>query len=141
MEIDKAFLKSVKGALKIAEMVTNFIAFICFVTVSGTASYVAATWMEIVISFLFFLLYLLKLNKKLTVFFWPLIDIFNSVFAAVFMFIISIIAVSTYTVKGTLVGGIIGLIATGIWCMDAYLLFKKVTFNKPRSSDSAAGVS
>ncbi|MGH0122763.1 UNVERIFIED_CONTAM: hypothetical protein FKN15_004345 [Acipenser sinensis] len=54
-------------------MVTNFIAFICFVTVSGTASYVAATWMEIVISFLFFLLYLLKLNKKLTVFFWPLI--------------------------------------------------------------------
>ncbi|KAK6477137.1 chemokine-like factor [Huso huso] len=141
MEIDKVFLKSVRGALKIAEMVTNFIAFICFVTVSGTASYVAATWMEIVISFLFFLLYLLKLNKKLTVFFWPLIDIFNSVFAAVFMFIISLIAVSTYSAKGTLVGGIIGLIATGIWCMDAYLLFKKVTFNKPRSSDSAAGVS
>uniref|UniRef100_A0A8C7HGJ6 CKLF-like MARVEL transmembrane domain containing 3 n=1 Tax=Oncorhynchus kisutch TaxID=8019 RepID=A0A8C7HGJ6_ONCKI len=87
-----------------------FVACVCF-AVASRPKYIAATCMEFVITFSLLLLYTLKLNKKLTLFFWPLVDLFNSLFAAVFILILSLIAVSTYTVTGTLGGGALSLIA------------------------------
>uniref|UniRef100_A0AAZ3P044 MARVEL domain-containing protein n=1 Tax=Oncorhynchus tshawytscha TaxID=74940 RepID=A0AAZ3P044_ONCTS len=112
---------------------TMFVAFVCF-AVASRPKYIAATCMEFVITFSLLLLYTLKLNKKLTLFFWPLVDLFNSLFAAVFILILSLLAVSTYTVTGTLGGGIVGFIATDLWCVDGYMLFKRVTFNQPRTA-------
>ncbi|XP_029577660.1 chemokine-like factor isoform X1 [Salmo trutta] len=145
MEVDTAFLRSLRGVLKLVEMGTMSVAFVCF-AVASRPKYIAATCMEFVITFSLLLLYTLKLNKKLTLFFWPLVvrnllnystsftDLFNSLFAAVFILILSLIAVSTYTVTGTLGGGIVGFIATGLWCVDGYVLFKRVTFNQPRTA-------
>ncbi|XP_067293996.1 chemokine-like factor [Pseudorasbora parva] len=136
MEVDLAFLKSSKGLLKIAEMVCVFVAFVCY-AVASRPPYIAATCMEFFITFGFLLLYLLKLNKLITFFFWPLIDVFNSVFAAALMCILSLVAVSTYTVKGTLGGGIVGFVAAAFWSLDGYILFKKITFNKPVTTTEA----
>ncbi|XP_051501102.1 chemokine-like factor [Myxocyprinus asiaticus] len=136
MEVDLALLKSTKGLLKIAEMVCVFVAFVCY-AVASRPPYIAATCMEFFITLGFLLLYLLKLNKLFTFFFWPLIDVFNSFFAAAWMFILSIVAVSTYTVKGTLSGGIVGFVAAALWCLDGYMLLKKITFNKPRTTTEA----
>ncbi|XP_008943238.1 PREDICTED: chemokine-like factor, partial [Merops nubicus] len=61
--------------------------------------------MEMVITALFFLLYLLKLDKKMSWLFWPLADIFNSVIAALFLLIVCLFAVIIKTNKGTLAGG------------------------------------
>ncbi|XP_065145659.1 chemokine-like factor [Paramisgurnus dabryanus] len=133
MEVDLPLLKSTKGLLKIAEAVCAFVAFVCY-TVASRPPYIAATCMEFFITLGFLVLYLLKLNKMFTFIFWPLIDVFNSFFAAALMCILSLIAVSTYTVKGTLGGGIVGLVAAALWCLDGYILFKKITFNKPRAS-------
>nr|XP_029497139.1 chemokine-like factor [Oncorhynchus nerka] len=133
MEVDTAFLRSLRGVLKLAEMGTMFVACVCF-AVASRPKYIAATCMEFVITFSLLLLYTLKLNKKLTLFFWPLVDLFNSLFAAVFILIPSLIAVSTYTVTGTLGGGIVGFIATGLWGVDGCMLFKRVTFNQPRTA-------
>ncbi|XP_055065284.1 chemokine-like factor [Misgurnus anguillicaudatus] len=133
MEVDLALLKSTKGLLKIAEAVCAFVAFVCY-TVASRPPYIAATCMEFFITLGFLVLYLLKLNKMFTFIFWPLIDVFNSFFAAVLVCILSLIAVSTYTVKGTLGGGIVGLVAATLWCLDGYILFKKITFNKPRTT-------
>ncbi|XP_036399080.1 chemokine-like factor [Megalops cyprinoides] len=135
MEYNVAFLRSIRGVLKIAELVTVFVAFICFATATGP-SYIAATCMEFLLTSALILLYVLKLNKKITLFFWPLIDVFNSLFAAMFMFVISMIAVTNYSAKGTLGGGIMGLMATGLWCGDAFLLFRKVTFNQVRTASA-----
>ncbi|XP_057203140.1 chemokine-like factor [Triplophysa rosa] len=130
MEIDLDLLKSTKGLLKIAEVVSVFVALVCY-AVASRPPYIAATCMEFFITLGFLLLYLLKLNKMFTFIFWPLIDVFNSFFAAALMFILSLLAVSTYRLKGTLGGGIVGLVAVALWCLDGYLLFKKITFNKP----------
>ncbi|XP_029985483.1 proteolipid protein 2 [Sphaeramia orbicularis] len=132
MDVDKAFLKSKRGILKVAEMVTLFVALMCFTTASRS-QYIAATAMECLITLLLLLLYLFKLNKKFTFFFWPLIDVFNSIFAAVFFAVLSLIAVNTYTLTGTLVGGIIALLSAGLLCVDSYMLFNNITFNKPRN--------
>ncbi|XP_018538649.1 proteolipid protein 2 [Lates calcarifer] len=132
MDVDTAFLKSKRGILKVAEMGTLFLAFVCF-AVASRPKYITATVLEFLITSLLLLLYLLKLNKRLTFFFWPLIDVFNSVFAAGYFIVLSLMALTTYTVTGTLVGGIIGLMSAGLLCMDSYTLFKNITFNKPRS--------
>ncbi|XP_049902968.1 chemokine-like factor [Epinephelus moara] len=132
MEVDTAFIKSKRGILKVAEMVTLLVAFVCF-AVASTPKYIAATVLEFLITALLVLLYIFKLNKRLTFFFWPLIDVLNSVFAAVYFIILSLLAVSTYTVTGTLVGGIFGLISAGVLCVDSYLLFRNITLNRPRS--------
>ncbi|XP_040894590.1 chemokine-like factor [Toxotes jaculatrix] len=132
MDVDTAFLKSKRGILKVAEMVTLFTAFVCF-AVASRPKYIAATMLEFLITTLLLLLYLLKLNKRLTFFFWPFIDIFNSVFAAIYFIILSLMTLTTYTVTGTLVGGIVGLMSAGLLCMDSFTLFRKITFNKPRS--------
>ncbi|XP_033487752.1 chemokine-like factor [Epinephelus lanceolatus] len=132
MEVDTAFIKSKRGILKVAEMVTLLVAFVCF-AVASTPKYIAATVLEFLITALLVLLYIFKLNKRLTFFFWPLIDVLNSVFAAVYFIILSLLAVSTYTVTGTLVGGIFGLISAVVLCVDSYLLFRNITLNRPRS--------
>ncbi|XP_049454408.1 chemokine-like factor [Epinephelus fuscoguttatus] len=132
MEVDTAFIKSKRGILKVAEMVTLLVAFVCF-AVASRPKYIAATVLEFLITALLVLLYIFKLNKRLTFFFWPLIDVLNSVFAAVYFIILSLLAVSTYTVTGTLVGGIFGLISAVVLCVDSYLLFRNITLNRPRS--------
>ncbi|XP_044062031.1 proteolipid protein 2 [Siniperca chuatsi] len=132
MDMDTAFLKSKRGILKVAEMVTLLVAFVCFAAAS-TPKYIAATMLEFLITLLLVLLYVLKLNKKLTFFFWPLIDVFNSMFAVVYFITLSLMALTTYTVTGTLVGGIVGLMSAGLLCVDSYMLFKNITFNKRRS--------
>ncbi|XP_069029809.1 proteolipid protein 2 [Embiotoca jacksoni] len=131
MEVDTAFLRSKRGIVKVAEMVTLFVAFVCF-AVGSMPRYIAATVLEFVIISLLLLLYLFKLNKKLTFFFWPLIDVFNSIFAAVYFIVLSVIAVSTYNVTGTLAGGIVCFLSVGLLCVDSYTVFKNITFNKPR---------
>uniref|UniRef100_A0AAR2K6R1 MARVEL domain-containing protein n=1 Tax=Pygocentrus nattereri TaxID=42514 RepID=A0AAR2K6R1_PYGNA len=113
--------------------VVLFVAFVCF-AVAARPPYIAATCVEFIVTLALVLLYLLKLNKTITFFFWPLIDVFNSVFAATFILIISIMALSTYTVQGTLAGGIASLVAVVLWFVDGFHLFKKITFNQPRGA-------
>ncbi|XP_073321309.1 proteolipid protein 2 [Pagrus major] len=132
VDVDTAFLKSKRGILKVAEMVTLLVAFVCF-AVASPPKYSAATGLEFLITLLLLMLYVLKLNKRLTFFFWPLVDVFNSVFAAVYFTVLSLMAVTSYTVTGSLVGGIVGLLSAGLLCVDSYTLFKNITFNKPRS--------
>ncbi|KAF1392751.1 hypothetical protein PFLUV_G00031310 [Perca fluviatilis] len=132
MEVDTTFIKSKRGILKVAEMVTLLVAFVCF-AVASTPRYIAATMLEFLITSLLLALYMFKVNKRLTFFFWPLIDVFNSVFAAVYFIVLSLVALTTYTFTGTLAGGIVGLMSAGLLCVDSYMLFKNITFNNRRS--------
>ncbi|KAM9408613.1 chemokine-like factor [Pholidichthys leucotaenia] len=132
MDVNIGFLKSKRGLLKVAEMGTLFMAFVCFAVVSSP-KYIAATVLEFLITALLLTLYLLKLNKRITFFFWPLVDVFNSVFAAVYFIVLSLIALTTYTVAGTLVGGILCLLSAALLCVDSFSLFRNITFNKRRN--------
>ncbi|KAF5889276.1 chemokine-like factor, partial [Clarias magur] len=84
--------------------VVLFMAFVSF-TAAARPAYISATCLEFFITLALLILYLLKLHKSLSFFFWPLIDVLNSCFAALFLCIISLVAVSTFTTEGTLVGG------------------------------------
>ncbi|XP_034433758.1 chemokine-like factor [Hippoglossus hippoglossus] len=131
MDVDVAFLKSKRGILKAAEMVTLFAAFVDF-TVVSTPKYITATVLELLITSLLLSLYLFKLNKRLTFFFWPLVDVFNSVFAVFYFLVLSLLAMITYTVTGMLVGGIFTLVSAALFSADGYILFRNITLNQPR---------
>ncbi|XP_058237644.1 chemokine-like factor [Hemibagrus wyckioides] len=133
VEVDVSFLKSKRGLLKISELVVLFMAAVCFM-VAQQPAYISTTSMEFFITLALLILYLLKLHKSLSFFFWPLIDAFNSFFAALFLTVISLIAVSTFTTKCTLVGGIMGLVAVVLWCVDGYYVFTRITFNRRTGS-------
>uniref|UniRef100_A0A3B5KVH0 MARVEL domain-containing protein n=1 Tax=Xiphophorus couchianus TaxID=32473 RepID=A0A3B5KVH0_9TELE len=136
VDVDAAFLKSRRGIIKVAEMGTLFVAFVCF-AVASTPRYLTATLLEFLITLLLLLLYLLKLNKRITFLFWP-IDVFNSVFAAIYFLVLSLMVLISSSVTGALVGGVriafaVSLISAGLLFVDSYTLFRNITFNKPRN--------
>ncbi|XP_035991573.1 chemokine-like factor [Fundulus heteroclitus] len=131
--VDAAFIKSRRGIVKVAETVTLFVAFVCF-AVAATPKYLAATVLEFLITILLLLLYLLKLNKRITFLFWPIVDFFNSVFAAVYLIVLSLMALTSYSATGTLVGGVVCLMSAGLLFVDGFTLFKNITFNQPRNA-------
>ncbi|XP_074865030.1 chemokine-like factor isoform X2 [Carettochelys insculpta] len=132
VEVNAAYVRSVPGALKLARLGIALVTFICFAASKSHEAYVALAVMEVVITLLFFLLYLLKLDKKMKFLFWPLVDIFNSLIAVVFFIIVCLCAIIIKTTTGTLVGGVFGLLLVALCITDSVLLFKKITFNKPR---------
>lgn len=131
MELDVSFLKTLRGGLKSAELVSVCIALICFAVSSSVGTYLMVPAVETVITLFFLLIYLLKLNKAIKMFFWPLIDIFNAVISAILLLVVCIIAVIGHDNGGTVAGGVFGFIVTVLLCVDAYLLCRSVTFNKP----------
>ncbi|KAL2088644.1 hypothetical protein ACEWY4_015543 [Coilia grayii] len=131
-ELNKSFLMSTRGALKIAEIVVVFVAFLCY-AIASRPPYIAATVIELLLTCGLLLLYLFKLDKALSFFIWPLVDLLNSAFALVFMIILSIVALSTDTLKATIAGAIVGFMCAGLWGVDGFLLFKKISFNYRRT--------
>ncbi|NXK44196.1 CKLF factor, partial [Chauna torquata] len=112
--------------------------FICFVASRSHEAYTALAVMEVIITLLFFLLYLLKLDKKMTWLFWPLADIFNSMTAALFLLIVCLCAVIIKTNNGTLAGGVLGLVLLVLCVVDAVLLFQKISISGPRERNIPA---
>ncbi|NWI73325.1 CKLF factor, partial [Dryoscopus gambensis] len=111
---------------------------LCFVAANAHEAYVALAGMETVITFLFLLLYLLRLDARLRCLFWPLADIFNSAMAALFLLVVSLFAIIMRTNKGTLAGGVLGLILLALCLTDAVVLCKKISLDKGRGRSAPA---
>ncbi|NXO74909.1 CKLF factor, partial [Sitta europaea] len=111
---------------------------LCFVASGAHEAYTALAGMETVITALFLLLYLLRLDARMRCLFWPLADIFNSVIAALFLLVVCLFAVTVRTNKGTLAGGVFGLILLVLCVVDAVLLSKKISLDKARGRSAPA---
>ncbi|NXI41232.1 CKLF factor, partial [Galbula dea] len=136
--VDSSFPRSLRGAVKLARVLVAFVAFLCFVASRSRGAYTALAGWEVVITAVFFLLYLLKLDERLSWLFWPLADIFNSVIAALFLLIVCLFAVIIKTNNGTLAGGVFGLVLLVLCVVDAVLLFRKISFAGPRGRTTPA---
>ncbi|XP_014797689.1 PREDICTED: chemokine-like factor [Calidris pugnax] len=138
MAVDSGFPRSLRGAIKLARALVAGVAFICFIASSAPGAYTSLAIMEVAITGLFFLLYLLKLDQKLSCLFWPLADVFNSVIAAVFLLIVCLCAVILGTNTGTLAGGVFGLMLLVLCVVDAALLSRKISIDGPRGTNTPA---
>ncbi|NXX12183.1 CKLF factor, partial [Podargus strigoides] len=136
--LDSGFLRSPRGALKLARALVALVMFLCFASSRSHGAYTALALMETLITALFLLLYLLRLDKRLGRLCWPLADIFNSVIAAVFLLVVCLFAVIIRSNKGTLAGGVFGLVLLILCVVDAVLLFQKISLGGPRGRNIPA---
>ncbi|KAM4638276.1 chemokine-like factor [Amazona ochrocephala] len=137
VEVDSTFPRSPRGSIKIVRMLLAWGMFLCFLIARSLGTYTALAGMELLISTLFFLLYLLKLDKKMTWLFWPLADILNSVIAALFLLVVCLFAVVIKSNKGTLAGGVFGFILLIVCVVDA-VVFWKISFGGRRERNAPA---
>ncbi|NXL55664.1 CKLF factor, partial [Chordeiles acutipennis] len=136
--VDSSFPRSPRGAVKIARALVAFVTFLCFAASRSPGAFTALAAMEVIITGLFLLLYLLRLHPRLGGLLWPLADIFNSVTAALFLLIVCLFAVITKTNNGTLAGGVFGLVLLVLCVVDTVLLFQKISFGGPRERSTPA---
>ncbi|NXQ22421.1 CKLF factor, partial [Peucedramus taeniatus] len=113
-------------------------ALLCFVASGAHDAYTALAGMETVITVLFLLLYLLRLDTRMRCLFWPLADIINSVIAALFLLVVGLFAIIIKTNKGTLAGGVLGLMLLVLCIVDVVLLCKKISLDKARGRSAPA---
>ncbi|NWR47834.1 CKLF factor, partial [Regulus satrapa] len=111
---------------------------LCFVISGSHEAYTALVGMETAITVLFLLLFLLRLDARMRCLFWPLADIINSVIAALFLLVVCLFAIIVKTNKGTLAGGVFGLILLVLCLVDAVLLCKKISLDKARGRSAPA---
>ncbi|NXH46855.1 CKLF factor, partial [Dicaeum eximium] len=136
--LDRTFPRSARGVLKIARTLVALITLFCFVASGAHEAYTALAGMETVITALFLLLYLLRLDARMRCLYWPLADIFNSVIAALFLLVVGLFAIIIKTNKGTLAGGVLGLTLLVLCIVDAVLLCKKISLDKARGRGAPA---
>ncbi|NWH87778.1 CKLF factor, partial [Aegithalos caudatus] len=113
-------------------------ALICFVASGSHEAYTALAGMETAINALFVLLYLLRFDTRMRCLFWPLADVINSVIAALFLLVVALFAIIIRTNKGTLAGGVLGLILLVLCLVDVVLLCKKIRLDKARGTSAPA---
>ncbi|NXL13683.1 CKLF factor, partial [Setophaga kirtlandii] len=71
-------------------------------------------------------------------FHWLFQDIFNSVIAALFLLVVALFALIIKTNKGTLAGGVLGLILLVLCIVDVVLLCKKISLDRGRGRSAPA---
>ncbi|NWX25199.1 CKLF factor, partial [Notiomystis cincta] len=71
-------------------------------------------------------------------FHWLFQDVLNSVIAALFLLVVCLFAIIIKTNKGTLAGGVLGLILLVLCLVDAALLCKKISLDKARGRSAPA---
>ncbi|XP_058232497.1 CKLF-like MARVEL transmembrane domain-containing protein 7 [Hemibagrus wyckioides] len=117
--LDSGYCRSFQGLLKIAQMVTLLIAFLCVHCSSKLTDHDAFRYFEVVtLWFLFailffFLLYMFRLQARLPCIYWALTEFFHYVLGTILVFIASIIvAVKNHNISSYVAGSVFGFITT-----------------------------
>nr|XP_033799376.1 chemokine-like factor isoform X2 [Geotrypetes seraphini] len=128
------YLKSASGIVKILRLVFSLLACGCFIFGSRNGMYIGVTGLEFFFTLCSMLIYLTGLDKKITFFYWILIDLLNTMLTTVFLFIVSIIAIISKMNLATTVGGAFGLTVVALCYLDMCLLGKVMKKKQPSSS-------
>ncbi|XP_027998868.1 chemokine-like factor isoform X2 [Eptesicus fuscus] len=125
----RPFCCSVKGHVKMLRLALTATSMTFFIISQAPEPYIVITGFEVTIIFFFIVLYMLRLDRVITFLFWPLLDIINSLVAAMFMIIISVLALIPETTTFTVLGGVFGLLVVVFCLADAALIYRKLLFN------------
>ncbi|XP_036897592.1 chemokine-like factor [Sturnira hondurensis] len=125
----RPFCFSVKGHVKILRLAFAVTSMTFFIISQAPESYIVITGFEVTVIFFFILLYMLRLDRLMDCMFWPLLDIINSFVTALFIMIISVLALLPETTTFILLGGVFGLLTVVCCIADGILIYRKLLFN------------
>ncbi|XP_055985574.1 CKLF-like MARVEL transmembrane domain-containing protein 7 [Sorex fumeus] len=130
--LDSVYPRTYPALMKVAQMVTLLIAFIC-VRSSLWTSYSAYSYFEVVticnliMILAFYLVHLFRVYRALTCISWPLSELLHYVIGTLLLLIASIVAASkSYSQSGLVAGAIFGFVATFL-CMASVWMFYKIS--------------
>ncbi|XP_012688041.2 CKLF-like MARVEL transmembrane domain-containing protein 7 [Clupea harengus] len=135
------YTRSVPGLLKIAQVVTLLIAFLCVHCSKYWTDYSALRYFEVVtlwflIAFLiFFIMHMLRLQSKIPCINWTLTEFLHYVIGTILIFIASIVvAVKNGGVSALIAGSVFGFIATVLLAISMWTSYKVTCGSQPTSA-------
>ncbi|XP_048211382.1 chemokine-like factor [Perognathus longimembris pacificus] len=123
------FCLSVKGHVKLLRLGVTVTSMACFIIAQAPEPYIVVTGFEVTIVSFFIILYIFRLDQLMNWLLWPLLDIINALVTALFMAIISVLALMPETTTLTILGGVFGLLAVVCCLADSALIYRKLLFN------------
>ncbi|XP_054435331.1 chemokine-like factor [Pteronotus mesoamericanus] len=125
----RPFCFSVKGHVKMLRLALTVTSMTFFIISQAPEPYIVITGFEVTVIFFFIILYMLRLDRLMNCIFWPLLDIINSLVTAIFMIIVSVLALIPETTTFTVLGGVFGLLVVVCCIADGVLMCRKLLFN------------
>ncbi|XP_047436798.1 proteolipid protein 2b [Mugil cephalus] len=122
----KIYVKTRKGFILAGEILLSFIILICYAA-SYSGGYTAAAICEMVFAIIFFVVFMMELDKQFAMVNWLWSDLFRAAVGAVVYFITSLVCVTSRYADGAgIAGGVFGLIATVLFAYDTYTIFLQI---------------
>uniref|UniRef100_A0ABK0L984 Chemokine-like factor n=1 Tax=Rattus norvegicus TaxID=10116 RepID=A0ABK0L984_RAT len=122
------FCLSLKCFVKTLRLVVTVASMIFFIVAQAPEPYIVITGFEVTIILFLIALYMCSLDKTMRSFFWPLLDVINSVVTTLFMLIVSVSALIPETSTMIMVGGVFGFLTVICTVADCALMCQKLRF-------------
>lgn len=133
-----AYVRSFQGLLKIGQVVTLLIAFLCVHCEQRWTDYSAFRYFEVVtawfliVFFFFSLMHLFRLQSKITCINWTLTEFLHYAVGGILVFIASIVvAVKSYGISGLIAGSVFGFMATFLIAISIWTSYKVTCGSQP----------
>lgn len=132
----KNYVTTRKGVILIAEMVLCLLVIICHAA-SIYVAYSTVAIVEMILSFLFFSIFMLELEKKFLSVSWIWSDFFRAITGAAVLTIVSLVNLIKWRGDGAwTAGGVFGLIAGVLFAYDTYTIYLQIQSSR---QNTAAG--
>ncbi|XP_056665064.1 proteolipid protein 2 [Monodelphis domestica] len=136
-----AFYRTRKGIFLLVEMVLCLLILICY-GASHVMGYLTLPVVQMVLAGVFFVVFMLNIHHQLQFISWPWSDFFRALIASVLFFITSLITIIKHVDTQSIVGGVLGLVATFLFAYDAYSTFQaQRSRHTPAATESPDGPS
>ncbi|KAL7884249.1 hypothetical protein AOLI_G00070190 [Acnodon oligacanthus] len=132
----KTYVRTRKGTILAAEILLSFIIIICYAA-SLYGGYSAVAIFEMIFAIVFFVLFMMDLDKQLQFINWLWTDLFRAGIGALLYIITSLICVIGGAGDGArIAGGVFGLIAGILFGYDAYTVFLDIKSTRGHTAAS-----
>lgn len=132
----KSYVKTQKGFILAAEILLSFIIIICYAS-SRYGGYSAVAICEMVFSIIFFIVFMMELDKQFLVVNWIWSDLIRAAVGAALYLITSLICVIRGAGDGALIaGGVFGLIAGLLFAYDTYTIYLQLRSSRNHTAAS-----
>ncbi|XP_054465918.1 proteolipid protein 2b [Anoplopoma fimbria] len=132
----KSYVKTQKGLILAGEIFLSFIVIICY-GASHSGGYSSLAICEMIFAIVFFVIFMMELDKQLLVVNWVWSDLFRAGIGAVLYLIVSLINVIGGAGDGSrIAGGVFGLLAGLLFAYDTYTIYLQVKSTRQHTAAS-----
>lgn len=132
----KSYVKTKKGFILASEIVLSFIVIICYAS-SKYGGYSSVGICEMIFSTIFFIIFMMELDKQFQVIHWVWSDLIRAAVGAGLYLITSLICIIQGAGDGArIAGGVFGLIAGLLFAYDTYTIYLQLKSSRNHTAAS-----